>query len=233
MNATGGKLGDALALSFARQNNDYYIDSITVEMDGTQIYSASGVNGDLILDRSDLTSKVTGNIVLKYKILEKPQVTISNASNVASHALSYKVDGTDTEASAPGTYHVDYGKRIDYAVTPEEGYYISSVTSTKGTLSFTTAPPAAGEISGWISSVTQSTTITAAAHDNPTVTVVQPEYGSVYVTSGSGDDIVYYFNGDRAEFGTVMDVHVFTNLGTTGNPVRFVTEHISITRLVM
>ena len=209
-NATGGRFGDGLRLSFARPASDYYISSVTVTMGGVQIYSASNVNGNLSLTESDLTSRVSGNIVLSYLILEKPKVTVTNSAHIESHSMTYNIDGTSTTVTAPGDYYVDYGSGISYTAAPEEGYYISSVTpSGFGYV------PVSGSFTGSLLSITADTTVTATAHDNPTVWVVQPEYGSVYLTSGTGENTIYYFNGDRAEYGTALSVHVFTNLGSS------------------
>lgn len=205
--------GSELHLAITRpaaNPTDYYFADVTVTMGGTQIYHVTNYCGDI---NSTLTKVVTGNIVTTYTILEKPKVTLASDERIDTLSLGYKSDGEDTTADAAGTYHVDINSPITYAVTPKTGYYITAVTATSGIPTITPELPAAGIITTSMT-VSADTTLTVTFHANPTVTVVQPQYGSIYVTSGTGDDEIYYFNGDSVEYGTQLKVHVYPNYGS-------------------
>lgn len=205
--------GSELHLAITRPSEnpkDYYFADVTVTMNGSQIYHVTNYCGDI---NSMLTKVVTGNIVTTYTILEKPKVTLTSDEKIDTLSLGYKSDGQDITADAAGTYHVDINSPITYAVMPKTGYYITAVTATPGTPAISPPLPAAGRITSSMT-VSDDTTLTVTFHANPTVTVVQPQYGSIYVTSGTGDDEVYYFNGDSVEYKTQLKVHVYPNYGS-------------------
>lgn len=274
-----------LTVSIARPNSNYYIEYL--EVDTLTEFDNENVNGDI----TDYVAydHVKGNVVIHYKLTEKPKVTVSKPDNSSAIQFAYYVDGVVTYATVAGRYHVDYDTRISYSVTPNTGYYVKSMTGvTIGEITASTVVGAKNNVIADVASVTAtlvnnntvtvkvddtsavteggSMTIEGTAHafdtpkalnygteseivitppdgyyavvndsditptistdgkatfkvklignnktyivkfvENPKVYMVQPQYGSVYVTDSLGN---YYFNGDPVGYGTELIVNV-------------------------
>ncbi len=274
-----------LTVSVTRPNSNYYIEYLDV--DTISEFDNMNVNGDI----TDYVAydHVKGNVVIHYKLTEKPKVTVSKPANSSAIQFAYYFDGVATDANAAGTYHVDYDTRIRYSVTPNAGYYVESMTGvTIGEITASTVVGAKNNVTTDIASVTATLvnnntvtvnvdtnsavteggtmTIDGTAHafgvakalnygteseivitppdgcyafvsgnditpaistdgkstfkvkltganktytvkflQNPKIYMVQPQYGSVYVTDNDGN---YYFNGDPVGYGTELTVNV-------------------------
>ena len=288
---TDGKIlsNSKLTVSLARPDSNYYIEYL--EVDTLTESDNSNVNGNI----TDYVAydHVKGNVVIHYKLTEKPKVDVKKPANSASISFKYYVDGVQETATAAGIYHVDYDSDISYSVTPNTGYYVKSMTGVEmGEITASTATGTKTNVRDHISSdatsgdksvtasVVNNNTITVKISENATVTegasmtidgvahpfgeakalnygvyselvitppegyyasinggtistdgkatlkvrvkgnnviysvnfiknpkiyMVQPQYGSVYVTDGDGN---YYFNGDSVGYGTKLTVHV-------------------------
>ncbi len=281
-----------LTISLTRPNSNYYIDYLDV--DTLTEFDNMEVNGDI----TDYVAydHVKSDVVIHYKLVEKPKVTVKMPTNASDIQLAYFVDGTAKFATVAGTYHVDYNTRVRYTVTPKTGYYVKSMTGV--TLETNSASSAVGgknavvtdiaEVNATLTanntvtvSVDQSSAVTTggsmtidgAAHTigqpkalnygvestivitppegcyalvsgnnvtatidtegkatfkvtlnganktytvkfvaNPKIYMVQPQYGSVYVTDDLGN---YYFNGDPVGYGTELTVHAKPDNGSS------------------
>ena len=273
-----------LEISLSRPSSDYYIKYLEVDTMTTE--DCENVNGNIT--DYEAYQHVKANVVIKYELALKPQVSVKKPVNASSISFDYYVDGVNTNITSVGSYYIDYNSDITYSVTPETGYYVNSMTGVEmGIKTSSTTIGTKSNVKSNISEVTavlvenntvivniDSTSVTSDGASmiidgtaqafgdpkplnygaqaeivitppdgcyalvdgaqtstdgkatfsvtlegsnqeytvkfiqNPKIYMVQPQYGSVYVTSGTGDNTVYYFNGDSVGYGTELTVHV-------------------------
>ena len=212
--------GDKLKITVARPNTNHYIESVAVTMGtSTTIYSlAMNSNSDLTIypdGFSNLSSGVTGDITITYVVKPKPTVTIGSVT-AGTQSLAYQYEGASaTPVTAAGTCSVDYGSTVIYTVTPDADHYLVSLESDQYVVSCSPSVPYAGAVTGTLSGVTVSCTLTPTFAENPVVHVNQPEFGSIWVTNSAGT--AYYLDGEPVPYGTVLKVHVAADADMTAS----------------
>ena len=198
--ATNGTLAgnSQVKISITRPSSDYYIQYLKVN--GASVNAFENYNGNI--SNYIVVDQAKTDITINYKILEKPKVTIAKPDGSESINFKYFVDGTESTVTAAGIYIVDYNKVITYSVTPSAGYYVQSMTGV------TMGSATSGTATGTAKVISSINNVTATFAKNPKIYMIQPQYGSVYVTSGSGNNLKYYFNGDSVDYGTELTVNV-------------------------
>lgn len=170
----------------------YYVSSMTGVTIGT--ITSSAVTGT--------KSGVTQNISpVKATLTKNNTVTVNiDSTSASTDGASMTIDGT---AQPFGTAKgLNYGVTSEVVITPPDGYYavvsgnsVSATIDTNGKATFKVTLKGENKV------------YTVKFVENPKVYMVQPQYGSVYVTSGSSDNIQYYFYGDSVGYGTELTVH--------------------------
>ncbi len=237
-NATGTVVSPTIVVkvngnTVSATNNTYVIphgSSVTVSINRATNtffeYVKIGTSVDKTNFNSDYSKelvKVTQNYAIEYKLSAYKNFTLSRADsddyNVADDTLVYNV-GEDAVAVKLGVaQQLPYNVKTDISVTAPQGYYAkifgpdgnplgdpdttySTVTKDNKTLTTTTFG---------VTVLGQDVNYTVAYVKNPTIAVEQPVYGSIYITSGTGDNIKYYVNGQTAYAGTDLTVNVISD----------------------
>ena len=165
----------------------YYVKSMTgVELDSETNSTAIGTS-NVRANISKVTAEIVKNNTVTVKI---------DSTSASSDGASMTIDGTAQAFGDPKP--LNYGAEASIVITPPDGYYAlvdGAHTSTDGKATFSVTLEGENE------------EYTVKFIQNPRIYMVQPQYGSVYVTSGTGDNTVYYFNGDSVGYGTELTVH--------------------------
>ncbi len=171
----------------------YYVSAMTGVTMGT--ISSSTVTGT----KSGVTSNIT-NVTATLTKNNTVTVNVDDTSD-ATEGASMTIDSTAVSFGTPKA--LNYGAEAEVVITPPSGYYavvtgddIDPTIDTDGKATFSVI------LKG------ESKECTVKFVENPKIYMVQPQYGSVYVTSGSGNNIQYYFNGDSVGYGTELTVNV-------------------------
>ena len=184
----------------------YYIDynsditySVTPET-GYYVNSMTGVEMGIKTSSTTIGTKsnVKSNISEVTAVLVENNTVIVNidSTSVTSDGASMIIDGTAQAFGDPKP--LNYGAQAEIVITPPDGCYAlvdGAQTSTDGKATFSVTLEGSNQ------------EYTVKFIQNPKIYMVQPQYGSVYVTSGTGDNTVYYFNGDSVGYGTELTVH--------------------------
>ena len=198
----------------------YHIDygtNISLTVTAASNYKASNITSSVgavtvttASDKTTVTGTMTGvtaSTTLTTTIGSNNGVTVSLAEGSSGGSLT--VAGGD--ANFGTSYPQQYNTAFNVVVTPPSGYYVSNVAITNGTHDSLAAYNSGAYTISNVRVFDDDVAITVTYTANPIVLIVQPVYGSIYVTSGSGDDIKYYMNGDSAEYKTVLTVHTYAN----------------------
>lgn len=177
--------------------------SVSVEITPPKNYVIKSISGGVTSDKTDFYSDsfvISGNttINVEYEAATRPKVTITiddkNSETTEGGELS--IDGNEVSFSVPTI--IDYKVDTPIVITPPTGYYAViegySYDNSNGTVSFNVNTPVDVEYT--------------VKFMQPKISVVQPKYGSIYVTSGTDDDITYYFNDDPVPFDTQLTAHI-------------------------
>lgn len=179
----------------------YYVQSMTGVKIGTITSSTvTGTKDNIIANVGAVTADVTANNTVT--------VNVDNTSATTTGS-SMTIDGTTLAFGTPKA--LSYGEKSTIVITAPEGYYalvsgngVNATISTDGKATFDVT-------------LTGSNLIyTVKFVENPTVSVIQPTYGSIYITDSDGN---FYLNGDSVGYGTTLNVHVYpdNNEFTTGS----------------
>lgn len=179
----------------------YYVQSMTGVTIGTISSSTvTGTKDNIIANVGAVTADVTANNTVT--------VNVDNTSATTTGS-SMTIDGTTLAFGTPKA--LSYGEKSTIVITAPEGYYalvsgngVNATISTDGKATFDVT-------------LTGSNLIyTVKFVENPTVSVIQPTYGSIYITDSDGN---FYLNGDSVGYGTTLNVHVYpdNNNFTTGS----------------
>lgn len=185
----------------------YYVDydtditySVTPET-GYYVNSMTGVEMGIKTSSTTIGTKsnVKSNISEVTAVLVENNTVIVNidSTSVTSDGASMIIDGTAQAFGDPKP--LNYGAEAAIVITPPDGCYAlvdGAQTSTDGKATFSVTLEGSNQ------------EYTVKFIQNPKIYMVQPQYGSVYVTSGTGDNTVYYFDGDSVGYGTELTVHV-------------------------
>ena len=274
--------------------------------DANKYFQYIKVNGKNVLENhnGDVTDEiiiehVKENVIINYKLLEKPKVNVEMPKNAKSISFKYISDGSEKTASSAGEHCVDYGSDITYSVTPNSGFYVTSMTGVdRGPITSSTVTGTKENVTSSIENVnatltanntfrvnidTTSVSTTGASIsvdgsavdfstdiplnygaeatvvitppngcyalvtgesvsseistdgkatfkvkltganktfivkfvENPKIYIEQPQYGSIYVTSGTENSTRYYFHGEAVGYGTELTVHVKPDNGNS------------------
>lgn len=167
----------------------YYVSSMTgVTMDPV----TAGTNTGKLASVTQSISKVTANVIVNNSVTVNVDTT-----SASTDGASMTIDG----ATQPfGTAKpLNYGAEATVVITPPEDCYAlvsgNSVNATIGT---------DGKATFNVTITNASKTYTVKFVKNPKIYMVQPQFGSVYVTDDAGN---YYINGDSVGYGTELTVH--------------------------
>lgn len=198
----------------------YHIDygtNISLTVTAASNYKASNITSSVgavtvttASDKTTVTGTMTGvtaSTTLTTTIGSNNGVTVSLAEGSSGGSLTV----AGGEANFGTSYPQQYNTAFNVVVTPPSGYYVSNVAITNGTYDTLAAYNSGAYTISNVKVFDDDVAITVTYTANPIVSIVQPVYGSIYVTSGSGDDIKYYMNGDSAEYKTVLTVHTYAN----------------------
>ncbi len=167
----------------------YYVMSMTgVTIGEISASTVVGAMNNVVSDIASVTATLVNNNTVTVSIDSTSAVTEGGTMTIDGDAHSFGV------AKA-----LNYGTESTIIVTPPEGYYAvvsgSDITpniSTDGKSTFDVILKGTNK------------TYTVKFMANPKIFMVQPQYGSVYVTDEIGN---YYFNGDSVGYGTELTVY--------------------------
>ncbi len=174
-------------------NAGFYVKSMNgVEIGEITASTVSGTKNSVTADIQSVTATLADNNTIT--------VNVDTSSDVTEGG-SITIDSTPYEFGTAKA--LNYGVKTVVVITPPEDYYalvsgndVNSTISTDGKATFDVTLTGDNEI------------YTVKFIKNPKIFMVQPEYGSVYVTSGTGEDTRYYFNGDSVGYGTELKINV-------------------------
>ncbi len=197
----------------ANTQDTYYVDY------GSDIsYSVTPKSGYYVSKMSDnvvmgpiTSSTVTGthtNVTTNLGIVE---ATLTN-----NRTVSVSIDKTNSDVTTGGSMTIDgtalgfgqpkplnYGATSTIVITPPSGCYaVVSGNNVEATID--TDGKATFEV------ILEGTNknYTVKFVNNPKIYMDQPQYGSIYVTSGTGNNTKYYFNGDSVGYGAELILNV-------------------------
>lgn len=194
----------------------YYVDNITASPSAGMTLSptpptknavTASINNVTHTGTVTLAAVINSNRGLTVTITDKPP----GCTNDGTLKISDVTKQFDTK------YSYDYNDPQTVEITPPTGYYVSEVTVTSNdhdTL------PAYNHGSYTITGLRikdDDVIVNVKYAANPVINIQQPQYGSVYVTTGSTaeGDLRYYFNGDTVEFNTELQVHAVKDTSGT------------------
>lgn len=214
-------------------NPGYHLVSIT----GLTTESTLPIAGNV----TATATQVKENLTVTYELAKNPKVTIDVPSNCTVDFTYTNGNGTvttDTVTTAitKKEYYVYYGSNVSYKVTPNDGFYVASMT---GVTTNTPRPPVAEAVTGTISNITADVadTITCTLNPNPTVTIECYDSTGTKIESGAGITVdggtealtkqsksVLYYSETGVTFtasADAEDVHHYRFLGyyTTKKPI--------------
>ena len=171
-------------------NTGYYVQTMSgVTMGAISASTATGTKNNVTANVGAVTATLTANKTVT--------VNVDNTSSVTTGG-SMTIDGSAVAFGTPKP--LNYGATAEVVITPPENCYalvsgnnVSATISTDGKATFSVV------LTG------QNKTYTVKFVENPKIYMVQPQYGSVYVTDNLGN---YYFNGDSVGYGTQLTVNV-------------------------
>ncbi|MBQ7133706.1 MAG: hypothetical protein IJO20_04340 [Ruminococcus sp.] len=171
-------------------NTGFYVQSMSgVTMGAISASTATGTKNNVTANVGAVTATLTANKTVT--------VNVDNTSSVTTGG-SMTIDGSAVAFGTPKP--LNYGATAEVVITPPENCYalvsgnnVSATISTDGKATFSVV------LTG------QNKTYTVKFVENPKIYMVQPQYGSVYVTDNLGN---YYFNGDSVGYGTQLTVNV-------------------------
>lgn len=153
-----------------------------------------------------LTATINSNRGLTVSIVDKPAGCGDGTLTISSESKSF-----DTK------YSYDYNDPQTVVITPPSGYYVSEVTVSPANTDHDQLP----SLNNGSYTITNlrikndDVTVNVKYAANPVINVQQPQYGSVWLTSGSGNNLRYYFNGDSVEYNTALQVHAVVDTTTS------------------
>ncbi|MGN0475870.1 MAG: InlB B-repeat-containing protein [Ruminococcus sp.] len=157
-------------------NPGYHLVSIT----GLTTESTLPVAGNVTATASQIKTDLTVSYVLE----KNPTVTIEVPANCTVEFTYTNDNGVSATATTAGTYSVYYGSDISYKVTPNDGYYVETMT---GVTTKTPTPPVAGVVTGKSTNITADVAkITCTLKVSPKVTVECYDSKGTKLTSGVG-----------------------------------------------
>lgn len=209
-------------------NPGYHLVSIT----GLTTESTLPIAGNVTATKA----QVKADLTVSYELAKNPTVTIEVPANCTVDFTYTNDNGVSTTATTAGTYSVYYGSNVSYKVTPNDGFYVASMT---GVTTKTPKPPVTEAVTGSISNITTDVadTITCTLNPNPTVTIECYDSTGTKIESGAGITVdggtgaltkqsksVLYNSETRVTFtasADAEDVHHYRFLGyyTTTTPV--------------
>ncbi len=197
--------------------------SYTLKLKDTSTSYISNITG-VVVDSFDATS-ATGTLASVKSDVSIAPVFSANKTFKLSSSDEDEFDGNkdsftytvDTKAYAlNSSVQLPYGKSTSIQVVAPEGYYAKILDENNTPLAGVSYSTSVNSNTN-VAITTASFTVTVKDKDveykvcymlNPTVAVEQPQYGSIYISSGTGDNTKYYFNGDCVYAGTELTVHV-------------------------
>ncbi|MBQ8538245.1 MAG: InlB B-repeat-containing protein [Ruminococcus sp.] len=176
----------------------YYVNSLKGVTPVGEIPYASSVTGS--------RANVTSDIAEVNAVLNKNNTFTVNIAqdSFSSDGASMKVD--DNTQSLGVAVPLNYNVESTVIVIPPIGCY-AQVTDDLGDTTFTSEISTDGSATFKVKLTGSDKSYTVKFIQNPVITFAQPRHGSVYVTSGSGDNLQYYFNNDSVGYGTELTVH--------------------------
>ena len=129
-------------------------------------------------------SQIKADLTVSYELAKNPTVTIDVPANCTVEFSYTNDNGVSDTATTAGKYSVYYGSDISYKVTPNDGYYVATMT---GVTTKTPAPPVAGVVTGNSTNITADVAkITCTLKVSPKVTVECYDSKGTKLTSGVG-----------------------------------------------
>lgn len=156
----------------------------------TVVQNTTGSVADLPTGTYKVTAVLTdGYIDMEYdngdtitiKTAKDVNVTVPKPSNSTISFKYTNSSGVVTTVTAAGTYTVKNGTNIEYKVTPNQGYYVSSMTGVTANPSV----PASGVITGTVNNLRDDLTITCTLSINPKVTIHSVDKNGNAITDGN------------------------------------------------
>lgn len=170
---------------------NYYVSAMTgVTIGAINSSTVTGTEKNVTADIPSVTATLTSNRTVT--------VNIDKTNSDVTTGASMTIDGTALGFGQPKP--LNYGAESTIVITPPEGCYavvsgnsVSATIDTDGKATFKVI------LTG------ENKNYKVKFVNNPKIYMVQPQYGSVYVTDDLGN---YYFNGDSVGYGTKLTVHV-------------------------
>ena len=173
-------------------NTGFYVSDMKgVEIGTITSSTVEGTKSGIKQNVGEVTATLTENSTFKVIIDTTSDVTTGGSMTIDGTAVSFGVEKP-----------LNYNAQAEVVITPPDGCYaVVSGDVTNATID------TEGKATFNVTLTNKNKECTVKFVSNPKIYMVQPQYGSVYVTSGSGDNVVYYFNGDSVGYGTELTVH--------------------------
>lgn len=168
----------------------YYVSAMTgVTIGELKAGAVEGTKSGVTANISSVTATLSNNRTVS--------VSIDSTSDVKTGA-SMTIDGVALGFGQPKP--LNYGATSTIVITPPDGCYaVVSGNNVEATIDTD------GKATFDVTLTGTNKNYTVKFVYNPKIYMVQPQYGSVYVTDGLGN---YYFNGDPVGYGTELTVNV-------------------------
>ncbi len=187
----------------------YYVDY------GSDIsYSVTPKSGYYVSEMTDnvVMGAITSSTVVGTQTNITTNLGIVDATLTNNKTVAVNMDKTNSDATDGASMTIDgvalgfgepkplnYGATSTIVITPPEGCYaVVSGNNVEATIDTD------GKATFDVTITDANKNYTVKFVKNPKVYMVQPQYGSVYVTDGLGN---YYFNGDSVGYGTKLTVN--------------------------
>ena len=167
----------------------YYVQSMTGVTMGSATSGTATGTATVTSSISSVTAELVKNNTITVNVDTTSAVTTGGLISVDNSAYTFGEQ-----------IPLNYGVASTVVITPPENCYavvsgnsVSATIGTDGKATFKVTLTGADKV------------YTVKFVENPKIYMVQPRYGSVYVTDDSDN---YYFNGDSVGYGTKLTVHV-------------------------
>ncbi len=170
-------------------NTGFYVSAMKgVEIGTITSSTVEGTKSGIKQNVGEVTATLTKNSTFKVNIDTTSDVTTGGSMTIDGTVVSFGVEKP-----------LNYNAQAEVVITPPDGCY-AVVSGDVTNLTIDTEGKATFNVT--LTNKNKECTVKFVA--NPKIYMVQPQYGSVYVTDSLGN---YYFNDDSVGYGTELTVH--------------------------
>ncbi len=188
-------------------------------------YSNSNLTGTAVTTINKGTTTGNKTFYAKWQESNRKLTVVDVEGNALSNVVKVIANGDTTineNTPGSGVYNIPNLSTVEVYVTAPQGYYAKIFDSDGNYLSWddieystSTDEKPLTTAKFELEKVEADARYYVEYYKNPTIKVVQPKYGSIYITSGSGDNTKYYMNGESVYIETELTVHTMIDNNKT------------------